>query len=446
MPVFHYEVLADVTDINGETRSATTQVIVGYHTLTASVSVNPKLDKALKDHKLNISTNNLNGEFVSAKGTVKIYKLSGPGRVLRPRPWKAPDLQEISKEEYLRLFPNEAYDNEHDANHWEKGKLHFSETFDTSKSKELALGNIKKWPSGAYIIILETTDEHGQVVKDETKTILFSEKDNSTADHQLFSIQANKSLYQIGDMVEVKLASAGKITVTIDVEKDQKLIRKEIIQLNNNNRTITIPVNPNDLGGFVVHYSFAAFNSFEGRSLPINVPYPSTELVIETKTFRDKLKPGQEETWSFKIKGPKGEKVTAELLTSMYDMSLDQFKPHQWSFNPIQRPYYYAVSRRDAGHSFSKGTFRVYADALNIPRLSPQYYDQFNWFGLYFGRSIEAYRMKRSGAMDDSVERGETINLMVTEEIAGSAIWPTKLKLPCPIHRQTVNWSSWTTH
>ncbi len=55
-------------------------------------------------------------------------------------------------------------------------------------------------------------------------------------------------------------------------------------------------------------------------------------------TFRDKLQPGTDETWSFKIKGPKGDKVTAELLASMYDASLDQFKPHSWSFNPINNP------------------------------------------------------------------------------------------------------------
>ena len=58
-------------------------------------------------------------------------------------------------------------------------------------------------------------------------------------------------------------------------------------------------------------------DSFKGQSISINVPYPKSDLDIETQTFRDKLKPGQEETWSFKIKGPRGDQVTAEILASM---------------------------------------------------------------------------------------------------------------------------------
>src|SRR5690606_38406054 len=108
----------------------------------------------------------------------------------------------------------------------------------------------------------------------------------------------------------------------------------------------------NDYGGFVVHVSYAAFNSFHSSSLLINVPYPKSELEIETLTFRDKLQPGTDETWSFKIKGPKGEQVAAELLASMYDASLDQFKPQQWQFSPLYQPQYYSQSGRSAYRAF----------------------------------------------------------------------------------------------
>ncbi len=89
------------------------------------------------------------------------------------------------------------------------------------------------------------------------------------------------------------------------------------------------------VGGFAIHYSFAAFNSFKTGTQTIAVPHPKSELTIETKTFRDKLEPGTDETWSFNIKGPQGDKVSAELLASMYDMSLDQFQPHEWQFSPL---------------------------------------------------------------------------------------------------------------
>ena len=241
---------------------------------------------------------------------------------------------------------------------------------------------------------LKTEDKFGQLVKDEAKTFLYSEKDKILTDQQLFSIVTDKNSYNIGDDVQLTVASAGSITVSIDIEKDHKIITSQIIHLNNNKEHITIPVSKNDLGGFMVFYSYAAYNSFKGQSISINVPYPKSDLDIETQTFRDKLKPGQEETWSFKIKGPKGDQVTAEILASMYDMSLDQFKPHQWSFNPIEKPHYYSYSQRSAGRSFGLTNFRVYGKAFNHRYAQQQSYDQFNWFGLYFGSSYQRLMLK----------------------------------------------------
>ncbi len=71
LPIFNYEITADVTDLNGETRSATTVVNVGYHALVANMSLGDKLDKTNKEHKISIDTKNLNGEFVPATGTDK---------------------------------------------------------------------------------------------------------------------------------------------------------------------------------------------------------------------------------------------------------------------------------------------------------------------------------------------------------------------------------------
>ena len=81
LPVFNYEITADVTDLNGETRSTKTIVNVGYRALIANMSVDETLNKIKKDHSISIDTKNLNGEFVSAKGTIKIYKLIAPNIV-----------------------------------------------------------------------------------------------------------------------------------------------------------------------------------------------------------------------------------------------------------------------------------------------------------------------------------------------------------------------------
>src|SRR5690606_24231099 len=135
LPVFYYEITADVTDINGETRSTTTVVNVGYHALTANVYIQNKLDKAKDDHKLGINTQNLNGEFVPAQGTIKIYKLQAPDRVYRERPWEAPDYKGFTESEFAELFPYEVYGVESDFRTWKKGELVFDKKFNTAEKK-----------------------------------------------------------------------------------------------------------------------------------------------------------------------------------------------------------------------------------------------------------------------------------------------------------------------
>lgn len=400
LPIFNYEVTVDVTDLNGETRSATTTVNVGYHTLTASISAPDFMDKIKKTNTIEIDTKNLNGEFVPAKGTIKIYKLKGPGNVLRQRPWGAPDYQEFSEETFKNLFPHDAYSNEQDPNHWKKGTLVLNTTFDTDASKTIKLGKTKKWASGQYIILLESKDKFGQMVKNEVKTTLYSNKDETLADHQLFSMVNDKHTYAPGETAILTLGSAAKnLTVTVTVEKRNEIVSTHIVKLNDNKVRISVPVTPEDHGGFTVHYSFAAFNSFKSGVSYIVVPYPKTELDIETTTFRDKLQPGTDEIWSFKIKGPKGDKVSAELLASMYDTSLDQFKPHNWTFNPINKPTFYTYNRTNARQSFGTRSFRVYQDRPRI--LYPRnHYDQLNWFGFSFNHNKWSYnnyisRLKR---------------------------------------------------
>ncbi|WP_417856551.1 alpha-2-macroglobulin family protein [Xanthomarina gelatinilytica] len=420
LPVFNYEVTADVTDLNGETRSATTIVNVGYHALIATVSADATLDKLKKEHTLNIDTKNLNGEFVPAQGTIKIYKLKAPDYVLRPRPWKAPDYQMLSETEFKIMFPYEAYKDENNPNNWKKGALVFEKSFNTEKSKEIELGNIKKWESGQYVIELESKDRFGQEVKDETRTTLFSKTDKTLADKQLFSMSSNKKDYQINDIVELTLgSSAENISVTVEIEKNKQTVNTYIIQLNNNKKTISIPVNKTDLGGFAVHYSFAYANSFESGITSISVPYPKTDLEIETTTFRDKLQPGQDETWSFKIKGPKGEQVSAELLASLYDMSLDQFKPHLWDFNPINLPTYRAYNHKNARASFYTDTFRV----LNLNRFYAYYpknsYDQLDWFGFSLTntwvRQQYLRKIRTQASYNTALEKGKVVGTIVDE-------------------------------
>jgi hypothetical protein len=424
MPTFNYEVTADVTDLNGETHSATTMVNVGYHALTADIQIEDPLNKDVKNPKMTISTFNLNGEFVPAQGSLKMYKLQPPSTVLRPRPWVAPDYNGFEKTEFKELFPHDAFGKEDNPVFWDKGELVWESSFDTGKSQEIDLGKTNKWESGKYIVELEAKDKFGQLVKDIALTTIYSENDKKLADNQLFQIKTDKNSYNIGDKVKLTLGTAAKdLTISLFIEKDRKIVATHLLNLHNNSKTIEIPVTADDLGGFAISYSFSAYNAFQSGSLSIAVPYPSSDLEIETITFRDKLQPGKEETWSFHIKGPKGDKVSAELLASMYDASLDAFKDHYWNFSPNYRGQYYSTRHLNAYHSYGINAFNTYLNFGDGFSYAPQYYDSFDWFGFHFGYAVALYdRMVMRGSAPGK-QKAEFADSEALEEsvVTGSA-------------------------
>jgi len=397
LPVFDYEITADVTDINGETRSATSIVHVGYHTLKANIAIASKLNATKKDHTLEIITKNLNNEKVGAKGTITIHKLQAPDRILRKRALSIPDYKSIDESEFKKLFPHEVFSKEElDFKNWKKGKNVFNETFNTGDKSKLELGNIKRWESGKYIIEATAIDANGMEIKDIVFTDVWNPNDKTTADNKLLDVVIDKETYLPNEEVLLTLNSATKnMMVSVDIEKGQRIVESFMISMKDGKSTIRIPVTKKDEGGFTIHCTTTVFNSFVEVQIPVFVNYPPSELTIETTTFRDKLKPGQDETWSFRIKGTKGEKVAAEILSSMYDASLDEFRSHSWQFSPLYQPQYYSAINIDGERSFGLERFNDYHE-VDRTYYETQSYDKLNMFGLYFGSARRMYLREKA--------------------------------------------------
>ncbi len=423
-PVFEYEVSAEVTDINGETQSSKTVIKVGYHALTINLQAPERIDTQEKDQRLKIAAKNLNGQKVPAQVTIKIYKLKAPERVLRKRAWNAPDYQEYSEATFKKLFPHDPYNNEDDIKTWEQAEEVFSKTVNTEDVDEVDFGNLKRWESGAYVIIAKTTDKFGQEVLAKEYTNLFSKKDEVPADNALFDISFDQESYSPGDKVFVTVKSNAAITVTLSVEKKRQFTERFVIALDRNSKVISVPVTNEDIGGFAIQYSVTAFNSFESGSKLIEVPAPATNLTIETKTFRDKLEPGVPETWSFIIKGPDGEKVSAELLASMYDASLDQFRPHNWRFSPQPSLRYYAMGTPNAGNSFANRSLSLQYGYPNYYNQNTQNFDSYNWFGFSITGEIWQYNQYRRGLIGYSNSQEKQYDGVVKKVAASSKILP----------------------
>ncbi|TYP97994.1 alpha-2-macroglobulin family protein [Tenacibaculum adriaticum] len=427
LPVFTYVITADVTDINGETRSATTNVKVGYHSLIATIKIDDELNTSEKNQTIKITTKNLNGEFVPAKGKIKIYKLIAPEFPLRKRPWEAPDYQTISKKEFKQKFPHDAYTNEDNYINWQKGIMVFHEEFNTEKDKELKLKKIKNWTAGKYVVELESQDKFNQKVTDKQFFSVLSSDEKLPSDNQLIEITTDKKTYQVGDKAKITVSTnSDDVMVMLFVEKERKIIESHYIHLNKNSKTFTVPVTKKDEGGFGIKYHLVNYNSFVNGNILVNVPYPKTDLEILTKTFRDKLQPGENQTWSFTVKGTKKDKVTAELLAGMYDASLDQFKPHNWNFNPIQKPQYYVYTNTNAHLSFGNSYFSIQNindDYSN--QCQSQGYDQLNWFGFYFGNNrnmMFAMRGKVSGVAPQKMKAAKIETIQDNEQDLEEAV------------------------
>jgi hypothetical protein len=165
-------------------------------------------------------------------------------------------------------------------------------------------------------------------------------------------------------------------------------VEKHYFRLNGKKKSLTVPLTGKDYGGVHIQAFVVKYNSFVQKRITLNVPYPKTELQVETEVFRDKIRPGEEEKWSFVIKGPKGDKVTAEVLASMYDMSLDQFLPHQWSFSPVYHKAFNNNVRISGTMSFANENYRQYiAPVINLYNpLEPVM--NFRWYGFRFSRTM----------------------------------------------------------
>ena len=100
---------------------------------------------------------------------------------------------------------------------------------------------------------------------------------------------------------------------------------------------VEIPITEQDRGGLGVTMTLVRDNQFVQLQNSLMVPWDNKQLKVEFSTFRDRLRPGQQETWSVKVTSPAGKDVAvpaAELLAYMYDRSLDAFVPHSPA-NPL---------------------------------------------------------------------------------------------------------------
>lgn len=355
-PVFDYSVQVDVTDINGETRSATSTVQVGYTSVALTFHLPQEPIPADSMKSIGINAANLSGEPETLHTHISISPLKAPQRLIRNRYWKTPDQFIYSEGEFVKYFPHDEYKDESDYHNWEKGAAVYTDTITAHGNSNHSLEN-KTFRPGWYIAEAIAKDKYGAEIKavsyfqlyDPASATIASPSYNWQADvvttvepGETASFYAGSSaadLFVVQETNKLKNDEPVSNRVGGTDSEDKENLSYEFISINKEKKQFRVPVTDTDRGGFGISQFFVKDNRFYSNNIAIIVPWTNKELSVNISTFRDKTEPGSEEKWELKISGSKGEKVTAEVLASMYDASLDQFKPHAWPMPDIWPRY-----------------------------------------------------------------------------------------------------------
>lgn len=329
-PTFYYEVSADVTDINGETRSGETSVAVAYLALKLDIAIDDKIPAdSLK--KILVNSTNMNDLPEKTSVTVSIQQLKSPGKIFRERYWDQPDQFVMSKDEYYGYFPYDVYKNEDEVKNYQVG----DKVFEKTDSSNVAWPVINtKWKAGWYKIIATTKDKYGEDVKAEKYVQVVSGIEDNQVESPVI-INKSKVIAEPGEKISYNFQTGfDNIWMIHAISNTDSSYTTNYITLQNGKPFKNeISITEDNRGGMAMSYAFVKHNRVYDGEEYFTIPWSNKELNITYQTFRDKLLPGAEEKWNVTISGNKGDKVAAEMLVGMYDASLDQFRKHQW--NPI---------------------------------------------------------------------------------------------------------------
>ncbi|OON66211.1 alpha-2-macroglobulin family protein [Hymenobacter sp. CRA2] len=341
-PTYVFDVTADVTDPNGETRSAQRGVTLGGTALNLSLSGPAQVNQqqvAAADFSLR--SQNATGEAVPAAGTLTLYRLTPPARTLHPRLGPAPDQAGLPREQHERLFAHEPWLREDNPNTWPRQQVG-QWAFETKQTNDLAQASqaLATQTPGAYLL--------------EARSVLGADTARARLGFMLYSPTAAQAplptpawLTSLQDSVAPGQAAQvligtglEQVQARLEVESRGQLVRGEWLTLRREQRLISLPTPAGQTAPMMVRLVFVQDGHFYQREATIQVAEPERPLELTLSTFRDKLQPGQKETWRLTIKNSQNQPAAAELLASLYDQSLDYFRPHSFARPELPQPYY----------------------------------------------------------------------------------------------------------
>ena len=209
----------------------------------------------------------------------------------------------------------------------DKGEWKVAEANAPIAIKEYNASSAQVWKSGVHQLeAICGTDTLQQ------KFTLFSMKDTHPMEPTTeWYYQTAKTFPRDGKPVYVQVGSSENgAHIVYSIIAGNKLLEKGAWELGDSIVTLPFTYKEEYASGVVINYSFVKNGECYARTISISRPLPEKKLNIAWKTFRDRLTPGQKEKWTLQITTPDGKPAKAQLMSVLYDKSLDQLAEHSW--------------------------------------------------------------------------------------------------------------------
>ena len=257
----------------------------------------------------------------------------------------------------------------------------------------------------------------------QQKFTLFSIKDTHPMEPTTeWYYQTAKTFPHDGKPVYVQVGSSENgAHIVYSIIAGNKLLEKGAWELGDSIVTLPFTYREEYASGVVINYSFVKNGECYARKISIARPLPEKKLNITWKTFRDRLIPGQKEKWTLHVTTPDGKPAKAQLMSVLYDKSLDQLAEHTWEMSlgfSQWLPDCYWKSNLKYYKMGLAGTYPTkYYDEkeLDVDKFDGKYFSfyaymqamQLSKLERSYGGTVEAVRMEKHSMVKDELVRDE---------------------------------------
>lgn len=329
---YSFEIETEVTDLNGETRTKTIVVNAGQKDVNLNISAEQVVFLTKKTDSISFWVTNLNNEPIKAKVKAEWNLLETPSRLMNGGLFKAENYA-MSKEEFVSDFPDEEYRNELEVAKWPVKSVMLKQELAVKDGNGNLTFNQKDLKPGYYKISLWAINEQNDTIKVNKYLVAYDEQP-AVIQSNIEWVTPEVTVIKPTESAVFRLAGLSNDSKAYyEVYYRDSIAEKTWINLSPKQSIVKIKPDVGYADGFAVQFVMVHQGKIYSAMQQVKIVDPGKELDIKFLTFRDKLQPGEKESWKLQISNKEGEKQMAEMVATLYDASLDDLKKMDWNTN-----------------------------------------------------------------------------------------------------------------